>query len=616
MVKQDPSTQHLFDWKSKPLNLCFFRGENQGLHRDEFKPLHFRESPFDFKFVVKNDRDGAANRFVGIEEQIRYKFVLNIDGYSVRDSFVYNLEFGAVILSLAATGNREFWFDDLVDGEHHILFRDLPHLIHLMEHFAAVVERYEVEGVRGGEVEAEYLRLNGIAKAAQQFAAERLDRESTDCFMVNTLRIYSHYLFDGRSWALDPAKDEMVDLLDVVDHKKRAKEEAAAMSTAMAMAAEKEGESFGVDLTAESAPKLTERDVDADGRTLSRLVLTHFVGDALFDRFYVFVASFHRHVVSMEQRENGHRFRYKVVVFTDFGDSQFVEELDSISARFSFLELADIRSLQKGLSQRYSVSLNDGDWLSDVDLLNRRFFEYREYLDGVGGVDVDSVFISDSTDVLFRGNVFNLMHRIRSTPDADLEALRYRGHRAIDSEPATESGTESEGEYFVFFMERKGIRIIDSKPNMNWIEQCFGRSVMIEEFGHRPICCAGTMMGTAAAVQRYLQILSNLFVERHAANIAAKGWDQCLKLPSDQGLHNVVLHRHSLDHLGVHSVAIPNDHHWIMQMTLMLEPPRYTDSELLQFVNRSCVVHQYKRHKLTEQMALTEYNYTEFRQQK
>ncbi len=383
------------------MNVALFRGENQGLHRDEFKPLHFWNETFDFKFVVKNLRDDTY--FVGIEEQLRYKFLLNIDGYSVRDSFVYNLEFGAVILTLAQTGNREFWSDDLVDGEHHILFRDLPHLIRLMRHFDSVVDRYEVEGVRGGEVEAEYLRLSGIASAAQQFAAEYLSRESIDCFAVNTLRIYNHYLFDARSWALDPHKDRVVDLRDVVEHKKR---ERAQRQNAMTLIPPD---------TVPTAEPLHQRQHD-DNRTLTRLVLTHFVGDPLFDRFYVFIASFHRHII--EQQRNGDQFRYKVVVFTDFDDLEFVQELHSISIRFSFMELVHSRSFHKGMSGRYDV-----DWLSEVDLLNRRFFEYREYLDGVDRDAVDSIFISDSTDVLFRDNVFNLMPRIRATPD-DVDALR------------------------------------------------------------------------------------------------------------------------------------------------------------------------------------------------
>ena len=605
-LKTNNTFSKYFDWRNKPYNVAFFRGANQGLFRWKYKELYFWETMIDFKYVTsRGDTKTDKLYYVNIEEHLKYKFIINIDGYSVRDSFTYNLQFGVVIFSLNNTGNREFWYDNLKNEIHYILFNNITHLINLVKYYTNIVHQYEINKNHSEFVVNQYMKLYQISENAKEFARKYLNKHCVYCFMIHILQIYNKYFYDSNSLKINKTKDKLVDLTEIV--KDRENEEKLKTYQVIKPKTNKENKEIKNGVVKDEKIGYTAN------RKQLRLVLTYSIKEPMFDRLYVFIASFYDYVIL----ENNSIYQYKMIIFTDFNDTQFMEKLQILIKSFNFITLMDINILHKTMKERYSKQLNDDEWLNSIDMLNRRFFEYYEYLKFYLNKtmlnNIDGIFISDANDVLFQGNIFNLLNQVRSNSSS----LIYDQTKTIMSE----YNNNNNDEYFIFFMEQYKYHIFDNKPNMNWIQQCFGHDIMLNEFGNKSISCAGTMLATLNGMIYYLLTMISTIIERHILNMIKLGWDQCLSLPSDQGLHNVILHRNLLKkEYNINTIIIQNKYYWIMQITLMTQKynkfNNFNDEQILNFANKSCVLHQWKRHKIIENMVLNAYNYTHFLQTK
>ncbi len=127
-----------------------------------------------------------------------------------------------------------------------------------------------------------------------------------------------------------------------------------------------------------------------------------------------------------------------------------------------------------------------------VPLQTARFFHYHDFL-AKHESEYRQALLTDVRDVFFQDDPF--------------------------------SGLQSE---LMVFEEDSSLRLADEKEfNAPWIEQLFGPAALAQ-LGRFPILCSGTILGTAAALLRYLAEFEKLLVR--AKSIAPAG--------SDQGVHN------------------------------------------------------------------------------
>ena len=97
----------LLQWNGKTINKAVFRGTNNGNDRQllyraltnnsEFN--HSLNEYFDVELIeYMASPEMKRNQSLSIMQQLQYRFMIAMDGYSVRDGLMYQMEMGAVIL--------------------------------------------------------------------------------------------------------------------------------------------------------------------------------------------------------------------------------------------------------------------------------------------------------------------------------------------------------------------------------------------------------------------------------------------------------------------------------------------------------------------------------------
>ena len=124
-----------------------------------------------------------------------------------------------------------------------------------------------------------------------------------------------------------------------------------------------------------------------------------------------------------------------------------------------------------------------------------RFFYYRDYLNECGG-DYDRVMLADIRDVLFQNDPFAF-----EMPDG-----------------------------LSVFLEDASQTIGTCPSNSAWMRRGFGRAVLTE-LAAKPISCAGTVFGTAAAIRDHVNQKIRIFCQKK------------LRRSIDQATHNFILYK-------------------------------------------------------------------------
>eukprot|EP01083_Nonionella_stella_P177176 622026_1 len=219
----------LLNWDKKRINKALFAGGDAGTVRPKFFKLMNNSMVRSLTSKYFDVRLGHVG--FSIEEQLKYKYVIAMDGNSVRDGLFYQLEFGAVILKHLSP-MYEFWLFDLENFKHVIFFENVLDLISIVTNMVDRVNqwytytgplreihlygqdefRYFVnkDNIHASQYNADKLRE--IAANAKAFAKEYLNEESVDCYMINMLRMYNHYLFDPGSIQKSSSKCRMTEL--------------------------------------------------------------------------------------------------------------------------------------------------------------------------------------------------------------------------------------------------------------------------------------------------------------------------------------------------------------------------------------------------------------------
>jgi hypothetical protein len=132
-------------------------------------------------------------------------------------------------------------------------------------------------------------------------------------------------------------------------------------------------------------------------------------------------------------------------------------------------------------------------------LLFSRLVRYAEVLRG-SDVCYDRILLTDVNDVVFQG------HPFEHAPEGDL----------------------------LCFMEAAGRKIADCRTNRNWIADLFEAEVLAR-VADKEISCAGTTLGSHAAVLEYLDLLIGSVTTAQLLSLEGRGGHE-------QGIHNVLLH--------------------------------------------------------------------------
>jgi len=121
-----------------------------------------------------------------VKESTKYKYVIMIDGSSVRDGFPQNVGTSNVILKQKSK-LREFWYYDLVNNVHLIEWTSVPHLISIVKNITSHVANKDTKMVQF---------LYNISLNGQAFVENYLtDEKSYDCFILHMLHIYTKYFY-------------------------------------------------------------------------------------------------------------------------------------------------------------------------------------------------------------------------------------------------------------------------------------------------------------------------------------------------------------------------------------------------------------------------------------
>ncbi len=176
-----------------------------------------------------------------------------------------------------------------------------------------------------------------------------------------------------------------------------------------------------------------------------------------------------------------------------------------------------------------------------------RFVYHRFFLDECGG-NYDQVMLADIRDVLFQSDPFAF-----EMPDG-----------------------------LAVFLEDPSQTIGSCPSNSAWIRHGFGKSVL-NELAAKPIACAGTILGTTAAIRDYVERKIRIFCQKK------------LRLSIDQATHNFILYQEPPPALRV----FDNDAGPVLTMGYVSpEKLRFNQNDLLvNTVGRVFnTLHQYDRH--------------------
>ena len=247
------SKPELLNWRNKTINKAVFRGYlNNGFSRKHLfavlnlsdfaqvadayfdakittewantAKLHLKENYSESNNFYKRkatEFEALAGNELTVEEQLAYKYQVNVDGYGVRDNLLYQLLSGSIVLKQLST-LIEFWYFDLMDNEHVIYWENIMELICTVIKLVDSIEtehRWESGTLSGVnkwmQKNWEYLvahnmtkyndeRLRQITENAKEFVYDYLSQDNMDCFFVHMLQIYNFYFFDTSSLPTEP----------------------------------------------------------------------------------------------------------------------------------------------------------------------------------------------------------------------------------------------------------------------------------------------------------------------------------------------------------------------------------------------------------------------------
>eukprot|EP01083_Nonionella_stella_P093336 261557_1 len=173
-------------------NAAVFRGAPTNILRDRIAYSINKEKDiydrFDVKLLNKMPGRQCGNKYnclakqrMSIEEEMKYKYQIVIDGLGVRDALSRQIRYQSVILKQQSS-YKEFWYYDLINNNNSIYWNDLNHLKQIVDG-----RQYNNN------------QLYQIASNGQTYAQTHLNIDSIDCFMVHMLQIYNTYFYDDTS---------------------------------------------------------------------------------------------------------------------------------------------------------------------------------------------------------------------------------------------------------------------------------------------------------------------------------------------------------------------------------------------------------------------------------
>ena len=212
-------------WKYKKINKAVFRGwdgNGRGIRKNLLHILDdisfFNQSISLKYFDVKSTPwfgllTRGPNR-LSIVDQIKYRYIIVMDGVTVRDSMIYQMLYGSVVLKQLST-MYEYFYWDLVNNYHLITWETILDLISIVINLVDTMNVYLKldDGFRMNHSwsngtfndEFEYLytqkltyynneKLEKITENAKRFIRENLRDNDVDCYMIHLLQIWNEYI--------------------------------------------------------------------------------------------------------------------------------------------------------------------------------------------------------------------------------------------------------------------------------------------------------------------------------------------------------------------------------------------------------------------------------------
>lgn len=149
-------------------------------------------------------------KYISIYQQLKYKYFLCLDGISVRDSLIFHLLSGSIMLK-QESNLYEWWYYDLIDHKHLIKFKNVYELMDIMVRLInnsdinvfKNIQYYKINNYKTN-FNLSIKEINAITNNAKVFMTKNiLNKTNIDCFMLKMITIYNKYLFDSSSMIND-----------------------------------------------------------------------------------------------------------------------------------------------------------------------------------------------------------------------------------------------------------------------------------------------------------------------------------------------------------------------------------------------------------------------------
>ena len=186
----------LLQFGGKTIPKAVFRGVDNGKYRQtiyqgllrHFNSTEAMSKYFDFQLIdYMASTESKRNQSLSILQQLAYQFMIVMDGYSVRDGLMYQMEMGAVILK-QVSANFEWWHWNARDGVEWINFDGTAQLISTVVKLVNSVSDPFSED-----------QLRNITVNSKLFVDDYLSEDNVDCFFIQMLTIYNRFIFDADS---------------------------------------------------------------------------------------------------------------------------------------------------------------------------------------------------------------------------------------------------------------------------------------------------------------------------------------------------------------------------------------------------------------------------------
>lgn len=186
---------NIYKWRDKK-NMIEFRGRDNGEIR---RPLIEKVT---HEYGINNPKYGyniafsdGNNMAMNESEEIKHKYILVLDGNSVRDAFHKNMLYGSVLFKQQSTIFKEWWYYDLKDQQHVIFYNNTKQLIDIVNDKRNIVNEWEIK--KNENYKEKYESLQLLSSNPYKFYRENLwETWKIDCYMIHLIQIYNHYLYD------------------------------------------------------------------------------------------------------------------------------------------------------------------------------------------------------------------------------------------------------------------------------------------------------------------------------------------------------------------------------------------------------------------------------------